>query len=261
MRKNLLLLTGLTVFLSSCGGGDEDATPDCTVSDLVVSIAGSSNDVCGQGIGEIEATATDGAGSYEFSIDGQSFQSSGLFTGLEAGAYTVTVRDANDCMKTVAASLSDEGGLTIEATSTSSTCGSSTGAIAVEATGDGGSFQYRLDDGAFGSASEFTGVSSGLHIVTVKDETGCEEDKEVLVLSGVSFKDQVSSIISTNCAVATCHNGTAGIPNFTSFGAIQENAATIKVKTGNKTMPKVGSLTDLEIQTIACWVDDGAKDN
>ncbi|MEQ8810386.1 MAG: hypothetical protein RIE59_15045, partial [Imperialibacter sp.] len=123
------------------------------------------------------------------------------------------------------------------------------------------SFQYRLDDGAFGSTGEFTAVSSGLHIVTVKDEAGCEEDKEVLVPSGVSFKDQVSLIISTNCAVATCHNGTAGIPNFTSYGAIQENAATNKVKTANKTMPKVGSLTDLEIQTIACWVDDGAKDN
>jgi gliding motility-associated-like protein len=40
---------------------------------------------------------TDGNGKYEYSIDGINFQESNVFTNLETGPYTVTVRDAFGC--------------------------------------------------------------------------------------------------------------------------------------------------------------------
>ena len=39
----------------------------------------------------------DGAGDYEYSIDGQNYQNSPEFDGLESGEYTVYVRDKNGC--------------------------------------------------------------------------------------------------------------------------------------------------------------------
>ena len=47
--------------------------------------------------GTITATATGGLPPFEFSLDGQTFQASSTFGGLDAGDYTVTVRDANGC--------------------------------------------------------------------------------------------------------------------------------------------------------------------
>lgn len=38
-----------------------------------------------------------GIGVYEYSLDGEVYQDSGVFTGLEAGVYLVYVRDANGC--------------------------------------------------------------------------------------------------------------------------------------------------------------------
>lgn len=50
--------------------------------------------------GEINSTATGGTTPYQFSIDGTNFQSSGNFTGLAPGSYTVTLKDNRNCIKT-----------------------------------------------------------------------------------------------------------------------------------------------------------------
>jgi hypothetical protein len=49
--------------------------------------------------GSITATASGGTGALSYSKDGTNFQSSNVFTGLTAGNYTITVKDANKCTK------------------------------------------------------------------------------------------------------------------------------------------------------------------
>ena len=48
----------------------------------------------------ITITYTDNGGDYEFSIDGSAFQDSPVFNNLEAGGYTIYVRDKNGCTPT-----------------------------------------------------------------------------------------------------------------------------------------------------------------
>ncbi|MFC4817149.1 T9SS type B sorting domain-containing protein [Flavobacterium sp. GCM10023249] len=48
----------------------------------------------------ITITYTDNGGDYEFSIDGVTFQDSPTFNNLEAGEYTIYVRDKNGCQPT-----------------------------------------------------------------------------------------------------------------------------------------------------------------
>lgn len=82
--------------------------------------------------------------------------------------------------------------------------------------------------------------------------------------SRVSYADDIRPILDTNCQLSGCHGSAAGIPSWATHATVSANAAAIKTNTGNKTMPPAasgGSLTDEEIQKIADWVDDGAKNN
>ncbi len=59
--------------------------------------------------GSIDATGTvtGGAGSYEYSIDGITFQPSPVFANLEHNPYTLSVRDANGCIQTESITVPD----------------------------------------------------------------------------------------------------------------------------------------------------------
>ena len=67
-----------------------------------VSVTATKTDVTAFGAmdGTITAMGMGGTSPYQYSIDGTTFQTSGTFTGLNPGSYTVTVRDANACTAT-----------------------------------------------------------------------------------------------------------------------------------------------------------------
>lgn len=79
-----------------------------------------------------------------------------------------------------------------------------------------------------------------------------------------SFGANVSSIISTSCATnASCHGGgsTNGPGPLLTHTQISAASAAIKVSVGNGTMPKTGTLTTEQKNTIICWVNAGALNN
>ncbi|HEY5969331.1 MAG TPA: hypothetical protein VIU35_15235 [Chitinophagaceae bacterium] len=79
-----------------------------------------------------------------------------------------------------------------------------------------------------------------------------------------SFAANVSTIIQTSCAIdATCHgagsaNGPGPLLNYTQ---ISSAAVTIKNAVASGTMPKTGTLTTAQKNTIICWVNNGALNN
>jgi len=80
---------------------------------------------------------------------------------------------------------------------------------------------------------------------------------------GTSFSQSVLPIIQANCAVSGCHAGQQQ-PTLQSHTQISSNASKIKLRTSNGTMPPPqsgNSLTQEEIDAIACWVDAGAPNN
>jgi len=86
------------------------------------------------------------------------------------------------------------------------------------------------------------------------------EDEMMECSVPVSFLQSVSPIIQRSCAVSGCHAGDQP-PDWRVFSNIQDKAQLIKIRTQNRTMPKIGTLTQEEIDLIACWVDQGALDN
>jgi uncharacterized membrane protein len=81
---------------------------------------------------------------------------------------------------------------------------------------------------------------------------------------GTSFDQTIKPIIESNCAVSGCHVTGQQQPTLESYAQIESNAEKIKTRTSNGTMPPLSSglsLTQAEIDAIACWVDEGAPDN
>jgi hypothetical protein len=60
---------------------------------------------CDSNAGSIAVTATGGSGSFQYSINGGVLQSSAIFSNLAAGAYTVSVKDTENCETTASTTL------------------------------------------------------------------------------------------------------------------------------------------------------------
>ncbi len=81
---------------------------------------------------------------------------------------------------------------------------------------------------------------------------------------GTSFSLSIAPIIDSNCAISRCHVNGQQQPAFLTYEQISFFAGKIKSRTSNGTMPPPESgnrIEQLEIDKIACWVDDGAPDN
>lgn len=151
--------------------------------------------------------------------------------------------------------------INVAVNATDSDCGATEGVISASATGGTGAIQYSLDGNTYQTSGEFTGLPPGEYELRARDANNCVVTTPVAINSGISFQASIQPIIENSCAISGCHVSGTAIPDFTSFNNIQSRAAGVKSRTQSKDMPRMGSLTDEEIQRIACWVDDGALNN
>lgn len=264
MKKLLLLSSACSILiLASCGGDSaEDPQLDCNSSDLDVTITATIDADCSVD-GNLMASGSGGAGGFEYSIDGSSFQSSGSFD-LSAGNYTVTVRDAEGCTSTVQATIGAAANtVSISSVqSTNSDCLTDNGTIDVTAAGGTAPLMYKLDDGSFQSSSSFTDVSPGSHTITVQDDNGCEATREESISTSTSLVNDIMPLLAANCFGSSCHNGNNGASrDWRDKTNVINSATSIKTRTQNGSMPIGGTLSQDNKDLIACWVDDGAMDN
>ncbi|WP_425568689.1 beta strand repeat-containing protein, partial [Pontibacter saemangeumensis] len=86
--------------------------------------AAARSSTCGERNGQLTVSAvTGGTAPYAYALDGGTFQPGAVFSALAAGDYTVTVKDANGCLYTEQATVTDIAGPAFAATAKSSTCG------------------------------------------------------------------------------------------------------------------------------------------
>lgn len=262
----------ILVLATSCKSDEPTiVTPiNCGMSgvafDVTSAVAATS---CTETNGQLTVSGRGGKPPYQYSVIG-SFQSSPTFTMLASGVYTVTIKDANGCTFSLEVSVSAANstlGATVGTPGQDFSClGPHTGSISITPTGGTAPYELRLGNGAFGTATSFDNLEAGSQSVTVRDADGCTLLVSFTVPrgdTGTSFSTDVQPIIAGNCALPACHTAGNGIPNFTIVANVRSSAAAIKLRTGSRSMPPAGQtpLTEEEIQIIACWVDDGAKNN
>jgi hypothetical protein len=260
-RSQLSVLAFISLIVAaSCASDDLKPPVDCEVEGPVIQVTEVGDSECNEQNGFVGVEASAGAGNYQYSLNGEPFQPDPLFSNLGAGSYTVTVKDDNGCETSVTLSINNSEGVNLTVSSTEAGCGASEGTITAIPEGGEPPYAYRIDGGSFQDEATFENLSQGVHTVVIQDQTGCESSQTARVNSGISFATDIQPIITSSCAINDCHNGNQ-FPDFRVFKNIKDNAANVKKLTGDGTMPQEGSITQAQIDKIACWVDDGAPQN
>jgi PKD repeat protein len=147
-------------------------------------------------------------------------------TNLAAGSYTVTVTN-NGCTATTTVSVAASTGLSLQASSTSSTCGGSNGTASVSVTNPVNPV-YSWTGGS--TAATATGLAAGTYTVTVTSN-GCTATASASV-SSTGGPSTTSSFSNTTCGN---NNGTAAVAIVSGAGPYTyswSNSATDSVQTG-----------------------------
>ena len=131
------------------------------------------NPSCNVSNGSIHAVAMYGTPPYQFSKDGITFQSGGIFTGLAAGNYSIIVKDVNNYRDTVDITLINSLPLQLTAGFVATSCTVNDGVITATGSGGAAPLKYSIDGIAYQSSGIFTGLATGNYNVTVKDTNAC----------------------------------------------------------------------------------------
>ena len=132
---------------------------------------------------QISIQASGGTGSLQYSIDGATFQSSSVFSNVDVGAFTITVRDENGCTTTTSGEIIDS---SLSATATVlqeiSCADEQDGSIEVISSGGTAPFTYSIDGVNFQSSNLFEGLGAGEYTFTIRDANDITFTTEIITL-------------------------------------------------------------------------------
>lgn len=138
---------------------------------LFLNIASFQNVLCNSdSSGSIDLTVNGGVPPYSFAwSNGKTTED---VSALLAGAYSITVTDANGCEETITQSISEPTLLTASAAGTNVTCfNASNGSVDVTVTGGTTPYGFSWSNGAI--TEDLTNVSGGNYQVVITDDNNC----------------------------------------------------------------------------------------
>jgi hypothetical protein len=169
----------------------------------------------GEADGSAVITATGGAGTLAYSINGGfSWQSSNVFNNLNSGDYMVIVRDAGGCTSSISFTINEAARISAIISILNIQChGDDNGEMVIAASGGKAPYQYSIG-GAYQSSGRFTGLNGGNYIYLVKDANNC--------VSSGDFSIFEPNELGVNAIAAdiSCAGGNNGVINLTISGGI-----------------------------------------
>jgi gliding motility-associated-like protein len=128
--------------------------------------------------------------------------------GLDTGRYTVTVRDANNCIATLSLNINQPPPLGISYSTVPAGCNLSNGSATVTVSGGTRPINYTWNPGS-GNTATLSNISSGSYQVTVRDAHNCLLSSSVAVSNTSGPTAMMSSINNVLCKGA--NNGSASV--------------------------------------------------
>lgn len=200
--------------------------------------------------GSITITATGGNGGLQYSVDGgDSFQTTGAFTGLAAGSYDVIVKDADGCSVTDNTVLVIPASPTIDdVVSVEPTCNAGNGSLVITASGGTGNLQYSVDNGdTFQNSGAFQNLPAGNYEILIVDGNAC-----TATMNAPLNSENAPSILSVDLEDPNCieDNGTITIEATGGIGVLTYSID------GGTTPSTTFEFTGLAAGTFAITVED-----
>ncbi|MDX2001634.1 MAG: PKD domain-containing protein [Chitinophagales bacterium] len=220
-----------TVTITDANGCTGTATGNIS-QPTAITIAVSSNDAtCNNANGSATASATGGSAPYTFNWSNG--LSGATTSGLAPGVYTVTLTDAQGCIRTASTTVTSSGGITVTANGTTTTCGNSNGTATAVVTGGTAPYTYAWNNNQ--STANLSNLAAGTYTVTVTSASGCSASATATVSGSTGIS------VSTSSTQATCgtSNGSAtvnptGGSGYTYLWSNGGNSATIaNIPAGN----------------------------
>lgn len=213
--------------------------------------------------GSVTATATGGTG-FTYSINSGPFQTSGIFSNLAPGDYTVAAKSATGCIGTAVITVGTNNpcaGITVVVSTTvvQPTSGQSNGSITASATGGTG-FTYSLNNGAFQTSGTFGGLAAGNYTITAKNSTGCTGVTTVALsnnnpCAGITVTVTTSVVQPTtnqsNGSITATATGGTGFTYSINNGAFQASGTFTGLAAGNYTITAKNSNGCTGVTTVA----------
>ncbi len=202
--------------------------------------------------GQITATANGGTGVLSYTLNpGNNTNTSGLFTSLNIGTYTIVVSDANNCSLSTIVSIVQPNPLLINTVNTSNiNCfNAQNGIINVISTGGTGILNYTLNPGALSNTTGlFNNLNIGTYTIVVSDVNNCTASSTTtitqptqIIINSINVK-QPSCNPTNNGEVTVIANGGTGTLLYSiggifstsnTIGSMTSNTYTITVKDAN----------------------------
>ncbi|MDX2280653.1 MAG: SdrD B-like domain-containing protein, partial [Saprospiraceae bacterium] len=202
-----------TVTVTDAGGCTKTASATITEPSAVVLSVTASNATCGNANGSIDLTVSGGVAPYTYNW-GAGQPTTQDRSGLAAGTYTVTVTDANNCTKTISASVSNIGGPSLSATQVNVLCfGASTGSIDLTVTGGTSPYTYNWGAGQ-PTTQDRSGLAAGTYTVTVTDANTCS------AITSVTITQPAALALSTTQVNILCNGASTGSIDLTVTGGV-----------------------------------------
>ncbi|MDO9188068.1 MAG: PKD domain-containing protein [Bacteroidia bacterium] len=234
-------LTAGTYTLSVTDSKGCVATSSVTLTqpNAVSASTSSTNETCNY-LNNGTATAIPSGGTSPYTYLWQpALQTTGTVSNLQAGTYTLTVTDSNECTATTTAIITQPIALAIGITGQTnvSTCfGDNNGAITATASGGTPTYTYSWMPGS-ATTSTISNLTAGTYTLTLSDLNGCSVTKPVvitqpsIVSASTTKTNETCSYLNNGTATATAVGGSSPYTYLWSNGATTSLATTLSSQT------------------------------
>ena len=196
-----------TIFVTDAFGCVTPLIPVTVVAGPPISTTASKTDALCNGSATGTITVVQpmvGAAPFEYSLDGTTWQTSNVFTGLAAGAYTVYFREGGGCQGTLPIIVAEPTVLATSVSASAAICNAqSNGTILVAANGGVSPYQYSLN-GTTWQGSNMFNVPAGNYTITIRDANGCISTQNTTITEPAVL---AANAVATN---ASCDGGNDG---------------------------------------------------
>jgi len=175
------------------------------------------NTTCGQQNGVINVTTSSGVGPFLYAI-GNNINSTGTFSNLSAGEYTILVTDAAGCSTSVQTNVAGSQPLLASVIVQSPQCNNQNGSVTISATPSSPGVIFNLN-GTESVSNVFENLGPGSYSLIVENEAGCRFE-DVINLSNQWTPPFVDfTVIRNGLAIEIVNSSLGSLNNYQwSFG-------------------------------------------